>query len=450
MDMDVNGYDGSQSTESQDSSGFRAMEKKPRKVRAVRRRRAEPAEAGPLLDARHAYMRRVQDVRLLSKAEVAELSKEIDVERTAFADALAPIPGTARILLDRWQDRRDTGRVTAALSRHYRDGSGRDISKQIDGVFERLAKLVERRPLPRDAIVAQLERAEIAFEIWQEIFQELKDASRADEATQRALGVHTVFAGKRLHRAAAALERYHAAIQKVASHNLRLVAKCAHRYRNMGVPFMDLVQEGNLGLIRAVEKFEAERGFMFSTYAVWWIQQAMIRAVQNQARTVRLPSHVCEQQVRYRRQHDALLRRLGREPTSHEMADELGLDLDQTALLETTLVPIRSMHAPVQGLDDVAFEDALADEDVTDPVESLDQERVSDAVGRLLEGLDARERKVLMWRFGLEGDGEASTLGEIGKRLGLSRERVRQIESLALSRLREQARGPLLEVLQGA
>jgi len=218
----------------------------------------------------------------------------------------------------------------------------------------------------------------------------------------------------------------------------------------MGVPFMDLVQEGNLGLIRAVEKFEAERGFMFSTYAVWWIQQAMIRAVQNQARTVRLPSHVCEQQVRYRRQHDALSRRLGREPTQHEMSDELGLDLDQTALLETTLVPIRSMHAPVQGLDDVTFEDALADEDVPDPIESLDQERLSDAVGRLLEGLDARERKVLMWRFGLEGDGEASTLGEIGKRLGLSRERVRQIESLALSRLREHARGPLLEVLQGA
>jgi RNA polymerase sigma factor (sigma-70 family) len=448
MDMDVNGLDGSQ-TESRDSSSFRAMEMTPRKVRTVRRRSSESDDSGALLDARHAYMRRVQDVRLLSKQEVAELSSEIDSERAAFADALAPIPGTARLLLERWQDRRDTGRVTAALSRHYRDGSGRDISAQIDADFEKLAKLVERRPLPREGIVALLEKAEIGFEIWQELFRELHQASLADAEAQRSLGVHTVFARKRLDRAAGALDRYHAAVQKVAFHNLRLVAKCAHRYRNMGVPFMDLVQEGNLGLIRAVEKFEAERGFMFSTYAVWWIQQAMIRALQNQSRTVRLPSHVCEQQVRYRRQYDELVRRLGREPTSHEMSDELGLDLEQTSLLETTLVPIRSMHAPVQGLDDVSFEDALSDEHVSDPIESLDQERVSGAVGRLLEGLDVRERKVLMWRFGLEGDGEASTLGEIGKRLGLSRERVRQIESLALSRLREHARGPLRDVLEG-
>ncbi len=447
MDMDINGLDASQS-QTTEAASFRSQSPG-RRARVVRAPSRESDDSA-LLDTRHAYMRRVQDVPLLSKDEVAELSAEIATQRGAFADALAPIPGTANLLLERWNDRRDHGRVTAALSTHYRDGSGRDISAQIDRDFTRLTKLVAKRPLPREAIVAQLAKAEIAFEIWQELFEELTQASRGDDAAQRALGVQTVFAKKRLDRAAEALERYHAAVQKVAFHNLRLVAKCAHRYRNMGVPFMDLVQEGNLGLIRAVEKFEAERGFMFSTYAVWWIQQAMIRAVQNQSRTVRLPSHVCEQQVRYRRQYDELVRRLGREPTSHEMSDELGLDLEQTNLLETTLVPIRSMHSPVQGLDDVTFEDALADEESVDPLETLDRERVSGAVGRLLEGLDARERKVLMWRFGLEGDGEASTLGEIGKRLGLSRERVRQIESLALARLREHARGPLREVLEDA
>ena len=387
-------------------------------------------------------MRSIENVQLLTREEVCELARVIGRERQAFERALAPIPGASTLLIERWRDRLQRGRVTAAFSRHYRDGSGRDLGKAIDASLERLEKLVARRPLPRERIVATIEKAEIAFEVWVELYEELRAALDAGPERQKALGVHTIFARKRLERAEQALRSYHEAVQKIAFHNLRLVAKCAHRYRNMGVPFMDLVQEGNLGLIRAVEKFDAERGFMFSTYAVWWIQQAMIRAVQNQARTVRLPSHICEQQVRYRRKREELMHRLGRDPFPREIAVELDLPLDQADLLETTLGPIKSMHAPVQGMDELTLEDSIPSEENATPEEDLDRTRIAGAIDDLLAGLSARERKIVGWRYGLGGDsdGDGETLGEIGRRLGLSRERVRQIECKALGRLREMAR----------
>jgi RNA polymerase primary sigma factor len=207
----------------------------------------------------------------------------------------------------------------------------------------------------------------------------------------------------------------------------------------MGVSFMDLVQEGNLGLIRAIEKFEPERGFMFSTYAVWRIQQAMIRTIQNTRRTVRVPSHVCEQQIRYRRVEGELARRLGRDPTTEELAPELGLSPDAVDELVTTLAPIRSLNAPAPGLEDVQFEDLLSDEQEADPSEGMVRDEKDRALAALLESLPARERQVIDWRFGLSSGDEPTTLGEIGKRLGLSRERVRQIEASALSRLRASA-----------
>jgi len=255
------------------------------------------------------------------------------------------------------------------------------------------------------------------------------------------LGLDGAGARRRLARAERALAEYHRLVQIFAHHNLRLVAKCAHRYRGLGVPFMDLVQEGNLGLIRAIEKFEHERGYMFSTYAVWWIQQAMIRAIQNQRRTVRVPSHICEQQIRYRRIEGEMSRRLGRDATPEEIAAALDMTPEAVEDLIATLAPIRSLNAPAPGLEDVEFEELVRDESTVDPTEIMARGEDGEALFRLLNTLPPRERQVIDWRFGLSEGNEPSTLGEIGERLGLSRERVRQIEASALTRLRATARG---------
>jgi RNA polymerase sigma factor (sigma-70 family) len=219
-------------------------------------------------------------------------------------------------------------------------------------------------------------------------------------------------------------------------HNLRLVVTQAKRYRNMGVPYVDLIQEGNLGLMRAVEKFEYQRGFKFSTYAVWWIEQALVRAIQSVSRTVRVPSHIYELQLRMRRVEADLRQRLGRHPGSQELAKALDVPEDMVELTRMSAYPIGSLEAPLPGTDDLRLEDALADDEVDDPAEIHDEQTLRNALTRELETLAPRERAILEARFGLEG-GEPPTLEEIGQQMGLSRERVRQIEHRALSRLRE-------------
>ena len=386
-------------------------------------------------------MTRIQDIPLLSREEVNELARKMAGQQLRFERALFEVPGLSVLVIGIWKKRCSAGLVTAALSRHYRDGSGTDWSEKIDRHLGAVAAIMEDSDPSGEKIVEHLVDAELSVELLREMHGLLLAQLRAGRALvnveeRKRLGLDTESAKRTMARAGRAYSAYRDLVRTIAYHNMRLVMKCARRFENMGVPLADLIQEGHLGLIRAIEKFDGERGFMFSTYGVWWIQQSLIRAIQNQRRTVRVPSHICEMQVRYRNLEEDLFRLLGRQPESREIAQGLGISDDQVEAIEASMIPVRSIHTPVTGGDALLLEETLEDDSIENPLEELDREGMRVVISAAMEDLTPRERRILHWRYGLVGDGEPLTLGEIGRRLGISRERVRQIESAALQRLR--------------
>jgi RNA polymerase primary sigma factor len=297
------------------------------------------------------------------------------------------------------------------------DALMRELEQRGIDLAEEPAAAEEPPPQPPPAAAAPQETTTDALQLF------LREAGRHDLLT----APQEVELAKRIERGDLQAK------QQMIQSNLRLVVSIAKNYRNQGLPFLDLIQEGTLGLIRAVEKFDWRRGFKFSTYATWWIRQAVARALADKARTIRMPVHIVERLQKMNRAERTLWTQLGREPTLEEIADEASLPLQQALEVRAAARASTSLDQPVGETDDAVFGDFVAGDGPL-PEEEVEVSLRSQALKEALEALTERERQVVVLRYGL-ADAEPKTLEEIGRRLGLTRERVRQIELDSLKRL---------------
>jgi RNA polymerase primary sigma factor len=406
------------------------------------------------------YFQEIGGTRTLKREEEVQLAKELEAATAALRGALYGIPLCARHVVTRWDALRALSHTGAKLSESAGDEETGEIAMRVERAVQRLRRHIKSRDAVTDAdgnpqalkrvdasIVRDLEAAQLSLALLAElrarVVRHTKEFRAARKSTRRLreLEIEAGIGREPFMALAVQVEEAQDWMTRVKNrfieHNLKLVVAIAKDYRNLGLSFPDLIQEGNLGLIRAVEKFDHRRGFKFSTYAVWWIRQALVRAIQNHSRTIRLPSHVHDRLQRSQRVKAELTGKLGREPTAAELAPALETDQLSLEALDRLSREAISLESSVAGTEK-RLEDFVADPKSMIPDAGIDDDRMRQGVGNLIGSLSDREQLILRLRYGLGGN-EEHTLEQIGQSLGLSRERVRQLEARALKKLRETA-----------
>jgi len=433
---------------------------------------AEDLDPGRERRPLESYFQEIGGTRTLKREEEVILAKDLESATARLRKALYAIPSSAKHVVGRWDALRALSHTGAKLSESVGDEETGEIAARVERAVKKLRTLLaDRDKLWEKAstrqgqaierldarISKEMQSAQLSLAVLMELRErtlELAEQMRRTRKRTRRLSELEAEAGvekDRMLELANDVEESHELMTTVKNrfieHNLKLVVAIAKDYRNLGLSFPDLIQEGNLGLIRAVEKFDHRRGFKFSTYAVWWIRQALVRAIQNHSRTIRLPSHVHDRLQRSQRVRAELTGKLGREPTPAELAPALGTDTEALEALDRLSREAISLESNVAGTEK-RLEDFVADSGAERPDGDIDTERMRSGVGTLIGTLTSREQLILRLRYGLGGE-EEHTLEQIGQSLGLSRERVRQLEARALKKLREtqpaQRLHPILE-----
>jgi RNA polymerase primary sigma factor len=421
---------------------------------------AEESDAARERRPLESYFQEIGGTRTLKREEEVFLAKELEEATASLRDALYLVPVAARHVVARWDGLRALSHTGAKLSEAAGDEDTGEVAARVERAVQRTRKhlarherLLEQKSTQdtlnrvERAIAKELHSAQLSLALLSELRQRVTALARNVRRTRRGTkklielereaGLRKELFSERVGAVEDAHERMTLVKNRFIEHNLKLVVAIAKDYRNLGLSFPDLIQEGNLGLIRAVEKFDHRRGFKFSTYAVWWIRQALVRAIQNHSRTIRLPSHVHDRLQRSQRVKAELTGKLGREPTPAELAPALDTDQDSLEALDRLSREAISLESTVAGTEK-RLEDFVADPINLTPTGGIDDDRMRVGVGHLIASLSDREQLILRLRYGLGGE-EEHTLEQIGQSLGLSRERVRQLEARALKKLRDTA-----------